>query len=150
MRKVFMLTNGTISLEDGISVSCVPSVPSHRSPEITNQSGYSYQIQLWPEILSNQSGYSYQAQLQPAMLGKSCRKEKINREAPSILVWEYVPWWNRPAQNYLCLCFPNNRNLLDDNCAFFYKVSFLGEWKRKKIKHLNKSIFILTPKERKR
>ena len=43
MRKVLMLTNGTISLEDGMPMSCVPSVPCHRSPEITNQSGYSYQ-----------------------------------------------------------------------------------------------------------
>ena len=52
MRKVFMLTNGTISLEDGMPVSSVPSVPCHRSPEITNQSGYSYQAQLQPAMLT--------------------------------------------------------------------------------------------------
>lgn len=68
-----MLTNGTMSLEDGKRVSCVPSVPSHRSPEMTNQ-----------------SGHSYQEQLQSAMLSKN-QKGKRNRDAPSILVREYVP-----------------------------------------------------------
>lgn len=48
------------------------------------------------------------------------QKGKRDRDACSILVREYVPLWSRPAHSYLCLCFPNNKNWLDDNCAFFF------------------------------
>lgn len=89
-------------------VSCVPSVPSHRSPETTKQ-----------------SEYSYQAQLQPAMLSKSSRKEK---ETEMHLPYLYENMFLSETD-----LFPNNKIWLDDNCAiFFIKLVSLVEEKERK------------------
>lgn len=83
-----------MSLEDGKRVSCVPSVPSHRSPEMTNQ-----------------SGHSYQEQLQSAMLSKNSRKEK---ETEMHLPYLYENMFLSETD-----LFPNNKSWLDDNYAIF-------------------------------